>query len=300
MKYTIHGLQQERLIELGLNNDDALILSVLRSRYASMKMEHLIINNQRYIWVDYTDLLERDIPILGSKSNLMSKIKKYEELGLILRKTLYEKFNKLTNRNEKGTYAYVCLTIKLDYLTEYEKEPSIDNKNIPYPKFGHPLSKNKIPPIQNLDNKDNPIIDNPIIDNTTTEIPENKEEKNFVVVVVDNLILKFNKKYKGNLDPNLLKNLIKIKGIDVVEKCIDIFEEYVSSSKEVEKVFYDFTKKYGTDKAYIKNTAYKPQNYGNSNSKMINGKPAQESNYEQREYSDEFYDNLYNNLEYIK
>lgn len=121
-------------------------------------------------------------------------------------------------------------------------------------------------------------------------IENKKEEKS--VVVVDNLIVKFNKKYGGNLDHNLLKNLIKIKSYDVVEKCIDEFENYIINANQVEKVFYDFCMKHGTDKAYKKNTAYK--------SNTVNNQPIQSTNYNQREYDDDFFNSLYKNYEYVK
>jgi len=117
------------------------------------------------------------------------------------------------------------------------------------------------------------------------------EKSNENVVVVKNLIESFKKKYKGELDPKLLNNLIKEKGIDIVKKCIDIFGDYVSSAKEVEKVFYKFCKTWGTEEQFKKNTGYK--NYNNN-------KPIQSTNYEQREYDDDFFDNLYDNIDYIK
>jgi hypothetical protein len=38
----------------------------------------------------------------------------------------------------------------------------------------------------------------------------------------------------------------------------------------------------------------------NKSNKFDKGKPIQSTNYEQREYDDEFFDSLYKNLEYIK
>jgi uncharacterized membrane protein (Fun14 family) len=139
---------------------------------------------------------------------------------------------------------------------------------------------------------------------TTTEknicIPfeEQKEPaitENTVVVVNDDelksLIKKFKEKYGGSLNENLLKNLISTKSLDIVKKCIDEFEDFVTSAHEVEKVFYDFTRKYGTDKAYKKNTSY--------NNNKIN-KPIQATNYEQREYDDDYINSLYDNVTFVK
>ena len=44
MKYTIHGLSQSKLIEAGLDNDDALILSVIKDMYSSKNMQFQIIS----------------------------------------------------------------------------------------------------------------------------------------------------------------------------------------------------------------------------------------------------------------
>jgi hypothetical protein len=140
-----------------------------------------------------------------------------------------------------------------------------------------------------------PETENPSLHNINkTKYLNNKvltttEKEN--VVVVKNIIETFKNKYKGDLDQKLLNNLIKEKGIDVIEKCIDIFGEYVSSANEVEKVFYKFCKTWGTGEQFKKNTGYK--NYNNN-------KPTQATNYEQREYDDKFFDSLYDNVDYIK
>ena len=100
---------------------------------------------------------------------------------------------------------------------------------------------------------------------------------------IELLTKEFNKKYTANLHYNFIKTLVDKKGIDVVKKCIDELVKYVSKAEEIEKVFFDFTMRYGTDRAYIKTTSYKR-------------KPQQEMNYEQREYDDDFFNSLYDNL----
>ena len=100
MKYTIHGFQQEKLIKLGLDNDDALILSVLRDMYARKSMDFKIINSERFVWVNQKYLLEQ-IPIIGSESKLRKKIRKFDEINLIERKVFYEK------NGIRGTYSYI-------------------------------------------------------------------------------------------------------------------------------------------------------------------------------------------------
>lgn len=300
MKYTIHGLQQQKLLELALTNDDALILSVLKDRYSSMKMDYTIIDNQRYIWVDYSNVIENDIPILykkrknnnsdkASKSNLMSKIKNYAELGLIKRKTLYEK------NGVRGTYAYICLTSKFDYLTEYEKSSisnekteGIQKKDRGYPKKEQGVSKKRIGGIQKKDNKDSPTRDSLINDSPTTE-----KKKNIVVdeIFLKNYIAEFKKLYKGDFDKKILKNLYISKGEDILNKYLNDYQLFLdASTKEVRdicKLFnYIVTNERGIP------VSYKPN--------IKQNKPIQETNYEQREYDDDFFNSLYDNVKFIK
>jgi len=118
---------------------------------------------------------------------------------------------------------------------------------------------------------------------------ETLEEKNIkeykeITELIDN----FNSLYDGNLDFNLIKNLVKLKGIDCVKTCVGEFKHFVDTANKVENTFYDFTKKYGTSEAYKKGTRYK---------NMDGNKPIQATNYEQREYDDEFFESLYVNLD---
>jgi plasmid replication initiation protein len=115
------------------------------------------------------------------------------------------------------------------------------------------------------------------------ESEEEDEDEEVQKVVND-----FNLKYNGNLDPVLTKNLVQLKGLDCIKECIKEFGNFVSNANEIEKVFYDFARKYGTDKAYTKPTAYH------------NSKPIQATNYEQRTYTDEELNDLYDNVTFVK
>jgi len=112
-----------------------------------------------------------------------------------------------------------------------------------------------------------------------TEI-DNKEE-------VQKIINNFNSKYRGRLDPILTKELVKIKGLDCVKECVEKFVDYADNANEVERMFYAFTKRYGTDEAYTKGSVYK---------NMAKNKPIQTTNYKQREYDNDFFDSLYDNF----
>ncbi|EOU1153728.1 hypothetical protein C4D51_01240 [Clostridium perfringens] len=142
MKYTVHGLQQEKLMEMGLDNDDALILSVIKEMYSSKKMKSEIINGERFIWINQMSLLNH-IPIVGSESNLRRKIKKLEEKKIIEKKILN------VQNGVKGTYSYINVTELLDYLSEYSTPSQIDKgRGSQFDKEG----------LSNCQDKDSPII----------------------------------------------------------------------------------------------------------------------------------------------
>lgn len=126
-------------------------------------------------------------------------------------------------------------------------------------------------------------IDNQIESNNVQGESDETNKEAFQKIIHD-----FKIKYNGTLDPILAKNLVKMKGIDCVRKCMNEFADYVSNANEVEKVFYDFTRKYGTEKAYTKTTTYH------------NLKPIQATNYDQREYDDDFFNSLYDNVKFTK
>ena len=102
MKYTIHGFSQKKLIEAGLDNDDALILSVIKDMYSSKNMQFQIIDGERFIWIDQGYLLEQ-IPIIGTQRKLKMRLKIYCEKELLDRKLLYLK------DGVKGKFSYINL-----------------------------------------------------------------------------------------------------------------------------------------------------------------------------------------------
>lgn len=153
MKYTIMGFQQEKLIELGLKTDDALVLNCIKDMYASPTMEFKNFDGIRYMWINYTWLLKQ-IPIIGSKSNLTKKIKKYSDEDLLLRVQEFEK------KGVKGSFAYISPTKKLFELQDFT----------PYVKFTEGLSKKNLGGKENLPSKDTPIKDTPIKDDRSESI----------------------------------------------------------------------------------------------------------------------------------
>lgn len=151
MKYTVHGLQQEKLIEMGLDNDDALILSVIKEMYSSKKMEYQIIDGERFIWIDQGYLLEQ-IPIIGKHRKLQARLKNLCEKGIIERRLLNIK------DGIKGSFSYINITADLDDLSEYDTL----RKNCV------PLREKSVTPTQKMRNKDTPIRDS--INNISKDI----------------------------------------------------------------------------------------------------------------------------------
>jgi len=125
-----------------------------------------------------------------------------------------------------------------------------------------------------------------------TQNQERLEDKNIKdYKEITGLIDDFNSRYNGTLDYNLIKNLVNFKGLDCVKTCVSEFVNFVDTANKVENTFYDFTKKYGTPEAYTKGTVYK---------NMKDNKPIQATNYNQREYDDEFFNSLYKNFDLVK
>lgn len=145
MKYTIHGFQQEKLMEFGLDNDDALILAVIKEMYSNKKMEYQIIDGERFIWIDQGYLLEQ-IPIIGARSSLKRRLKKLDEMKILERRVLFIK------DGVKGKFSYINITSKLDELSEYT----------PWLKMNQGLGQNEPRVGSKWPNKDTPIIDNNI------------------------------------------------------------------------------------------------------------------------------------------
>lgn len=163
MKYTIHGLSQSKLIEAGLDNDDALILSVIRDMYSSKNMQFQIIDGERFIWIDQGYLFSQ-IPIIGSQRKLQRKLKALCDENYLERRLLFEK------DSVKGKFSYINITKKLDLLSEY----------LPYDKMSQGLRQSGIRVTTECRNKDSSIRDtNNIIYSRIIEYLNSKTGKSY-------------------------------------------------------------------------------------------------------------------------
>ena len=68
MRFQIHRLQQEALIELGLNVEDALLLDWLLNWKDGNSMERIVVGDDVAYWVNYSKEIE-ELPILFKKTN---------------------------------------------------------------------------------------------------------------------------------------------------------------------------------------------------------------------------------------
>ena len=163
MKYTIYGFSQKKLVEAGLDNDDALILSVIRDMYSSKNMQFQIIDGERFIWIDQGYLFSQ-IPIIGSQRKLQRKLKALCDENYLERRLLFEK------DSVKGKFSYINITKKLDSLSEY----------LPYDKMSQGLRQSGIRVTTECRNKDSSIRDtNNIIYSRIIEYLNSKTGKSY-------------------------------------------------------------------------------------------------------------------------
>lgn len=119
LKYTIADVQQDRLLELGLDLKDAFILSYLRELASSENIIDMNMEGKRYIWLDYDSLISY-LPVLkiNNLEVIGRRFKKYTNLGLIkkhLHKTL-----------KYGTYTFFHLEPNFSSLFEIKKIDKTD------------------------------------------------------------------------------------------------------------------------------------------------------------------------------
>ena len=67
MRYQVLRLQQEALIELGLNTEDALLLDWMLNWKDGNSMERIVVGDDVAYWVNYSKVIE-ELPILFKKT----------------------------------------------------------------------------------------------------------------------------------------------------------------------------------------------------------------------------------------
>lgn len=118
LKFTIHGFQQHKLIEHGLDNNDALVMSVIKDMYASASVESVLIEEERFIWVNQTQLREF-VPIIGSLRTIQRIFEKLRKAKVFDSHVSYEK------KGVKGTFYFIKPAQLFDDLAEYVTDVNI-------------------------------------------------------------------------------------------------------------------------------------------------------------------------------
>jgi hypothetical protein len=308
MKTTIYiGFKQEQLIKYNLSLDEALILRTLKDMYSSKKMKK---DNKNRLWCKQ-DYLLKEIPIVGSMRTLQRKLDSLVKKNFIVCDIVHF-FN-----NKKGNFFMVDLLSNIDKLDDYDdyEDDQLDDKlSSGYMTTCHEGTRQVVTKVDDklssgymttCRNKDLTTTDlttsNLTTSNlTTTTEKENEEKKNVVVVnsLVDEIFINtfikdFDNKYNCTIDYNHLVQLYKTKGKDLIIKYFDHFQKiinsYINSGKTINSLG-----------ALFKSCVLNEYTIPKSKDGVDTNKPIQATNYEQREYSDEFFDGLYANLEYIK
>lgn len=124
MRFTVHGFKQDKLIELGLDNDDALILRYFIDFRDTESMRAEVIEGETYYWIKYEAVIQA-IPILKlkKKDSLYRKLKNMVTIGVLKHKTI----------KSNGTYSYFGIGSKYYELineTIGNKSEGYGNKSV--------------------------------------------------------------------------------------------------------------------------------------------------------------------------
>lgn len=142
MKYTIADVQQDKLIELGLDVKDAFIITYIKELCGSKKIIQKTLIDKTFYWIDYKNISVY-LPVLGLNCirAISKRFSKYEELGLITRH-MHKKFNHVTGVVE-GSYNFICFEEKFQELFEISKiEEDLEEMNKIAEKLGLSSVKN--------------------------------------------------------------------------------------------------------------------------------------------------------------
>ena len=118
-KFTIGAVQQNRLLELGLDIKDAYILTYLKVFFDSNdKILTKTINGEVYYWIKYENIIKY-LPILkiDNLKVISRRLRKFEELGLIKRH-VHRPFDEV-HGTFKGAYTFIHLTKEFTSLFNF-------------------------------------------------------------------------------------------------------------------------------------------------------------------------------------
>jgi len=232
MKYTIQGFQQDVLVKLGLDSNDALILRWFTDFYISGQMKIMQKDGKDYCWINYGKLLQ-DLPILNIKKQQIAKrFKKYVDIGLMLHKHILI----------KGSFSYYYLVGEMFGYLLGDGEYLVDKIGGVYPQRERGLSSKIEGVYPQRESKDSSIIntsikyikETPFHDQNTFEVVDNLKnemEQQFLSLGINS---KLTNKNLSNLDKLIKENTDK----EVMER-FTMFIELCKLSEDPGKVYYD-------------------------------------------------------------
>ena len=192
MRYQIHRLQQEALIELGLNAEDALLLDWMLNWKDGNSMERIVVNNNDVAyWVNYSKVVE-ELPILFKKTKDINSVEEEEKAKKAnttkVARMLKGNLSKVLTRHEKKvqgkTKVYISFNREMiDYLVNNnnKKAPTVPPAEAQNPK--KQIDNNIIPQNNKKDagkNKENKVLKNKhndTVNNTFTNYEADELEK---------------------------------------------------------------------------------------------------------------------------
>ena len=207
MRYQVHRLQQEALVELGLNTEDALLLDWMLNWKDGNSMERIVVNNNDVAyWVNYSKVVE-ELPILFKKTKGFNSVEEEEKAKKAnttkVARMLKGNLSKVLTRHEKKvqgkTKVYISFNREMiDYLVNNnnKKAPTAGTVEAQNPK--KQIDNNIIPQNTKKDSykkKENKVIHNKFNDGTNNNFA-NYSEDELEKLLKENQDRKFNPNYK--------------------------------------------------------------------------------------------------------
>lgn len=191
MRYQVHRLQQEALIELGLNTEDALLLDWMLNWKDGNSMERIVVGDDVAYWVNYSKVIE-ELPILFKKTKGFETEEEAEKAKKAnttkVARMLKGNLSKVLTRHEKKvqgkTKVYISFNREMiDYLVNNENKKASTVPPVKAEKHRNNFDNNSIPQNNKKDDtksKKNKVLKNKhndTVNNTFTQYEEDELEK---------------------------------------------------------------------------------------------------------------------------
>ena len=191
MRYQVHRLQQEALIELGLNTEDALLLDWMLNWKDGNSMERIVVGDDVAYWVNYSKVIE-ELPILFKKTKGFETEEEAEKAKKAnttkVARMLKGNLSKVLTRHEKKvqgkTKVYISFNREMiDYLVNNENKKASTVPPLKAEKHRNNFDNNSIPQNNKKDDtksKKNKVLKNKhndTVNNTFTQYEEDELEK---------------------------------------------------------------------------------------------------------------------------